>query len=323
VRVLLTNGHGFVGSHLTDLLLERGATVRCLVRRADVPSFLQERDVEIARGDVRDPASLAGALRGVDSVYHLAGLTRSMTRRAMLATNAGGTSNLLRAAVEAGLPGRFLLCSSLAACGPSPGVVDENTPLSPLTWYGESKVLAERLVAAYRDRLDASVVRPPGVYGPRDHDFLQQFKGIAKGLAPVVGDPHSRYSLIHAADLARAMTAIADSADTVGRTYFAAHPEVVTQETMLAATEAAMGRDARRLSVPVSTCRLLGRVTDLVAQITGRASVFGGQRIRELSARDWVCSPAALTRDTGWEAIYDVREGFAQTSIWYRQANWL
>ncbi len=323
MRVLLTNGHGFVGSHLTELLLERGVAVRCLVRRPEVPRFLAERKVEVVRGDVRDAASLTDALRGVDHVYHLAGLTRSMTRRAMFATNAGGTLNLLRAAVETRLPGRFLLCSSLAASGPNADVTLESMPARPITWYGESKVLAERLVAAHANRLAVSIVRPPGVYGPRDGDFLQQFKAVARGIAPVVGDPTARYSLVHAHDLAAGMVAVVESARAEGATYNVAHPEIVTQEDMLAATEAALGCRARRVRVPVSTCRVLGRVTDLVSQLTGRASVLGDQRIRELSTHHWVCSPAALARDTGWRATLDTRQGFAQTALWYREAGWL
>ena len=75
------------------------------------PASLAGLDVEIARGDVRDPAALAAALVGVDEVYHLAALTRSRTRREMLATNVDGTRRLLAAAPRAGLPGRFCFCS--------------------------------------------------------------------------------------------------------------------------------------------------------------------------------------------------------------------
>jgi len=320
VQVLVTGGHGFIGTHLVLRLLEEGAQVRCLHRRAGCPPSLAGLDVEIVRGDVRSAAGLKEALRGVEQVYHLAGLTSALSRRLLYETNALGTLRLLSAAEAAGLSGRFLLCSSLAAVGPSrPGVaLEEAAPRRPLTWYGESKCAAEDFARDWADRVPITILRPPGVYGPRDAEFLTLFQAAARGWALVPGSPEKRYSLIHAADLARAFLAAGSQPATLGRTYFAAHSEVTSLAEIVDAAEHAVGRSARRVPLPESFLALFGQVGDLVSQWTGRSSVLGAQRMLEVATGDWVCSSAALERDAGWRAGTDLREGFRQTVDWYR-----
>ncbi|MEK6253758.1 MAG: hypothetical protein N2B05_03580, partial [Gemmatimonadales bacterium] len=78
------------------------------------------------------------------------------------------------------------------------------------------------------------------------------------------------------------------------------------------------GRHARRLALPESFMHLFGRVSDLLSQWTGRSSVLGSQRMREVATGDWVCSAEALERDTPWHARLALDEGFRQTAAWYR-----
>jgi nucleoside-diphosphate-sugar epimerase len=269
---------------------------------------------------VRDPAPLERALRGVDVVYHLAGLTHGLTRRGMLATNTGGTANLLRAAERTGLAGRFVYCSSLAAVGPSPTgePLDEGDPCRPVTWYGESKLRSERLLLAHADRVPVTILRPPAVYGPRDVAFLSVFQAAQRGLAVIPGRPDKRYSLVHADDLAAAFLLAARAEATRGGVFFAAHEECVTLDHVLAAAAGAVGRPARSLKLPESLLRLCGRTTDLVSQLTGRSSVIGSQRMREIAVGHWVCSSRALRAATGWRARLDVVAGFRDTVGWYR-----
>ncbi len=320
MRVLVTGGHGFVGSHLVERLLEDGVEVRLLYRHAGWPQVHAGRELEIVRGDLRDAAARRAAVAGVDEVYHLAALTRARTRRRMLETNAAATGALLRAAADAGLSGRFVFVSSLAAAGPAPAgapLLESHVP-QPVSWYGESKWAAERACATWATRLPLSVVRPPAVYGPRDQDFVALFQAVTKGLGLVLGDPDRTYSLVHVLDLVDALVATARSDQALGRTYFAAHPEVVTQEELLAAAEQACGRGARRIRLPASLLRLIGNTTDLVGQLTGRPSLLGSQRMREVSAGHWTCSPEALMTDGPWAPSRDLYAGFRQTVDWLR-----
>ncbi|MFV1958172.1 MAG: NAD-dependent epimerase/dehydratase family protein [Planctomycetota bacterium] len=325
MRVLLTGGHGFVGSHLVDALLARGDRVRCLHRRRTRPESLVGKEVEVAHGDVRDAGAVARAIEGVDEVYHLAALTRSRTRAEMWATNVTATRVLLEAGARAGLPGRFVFCSSLAAVGPSPGGEDltEEAPCRPVTWYGESKAQAEAEVLRFRDRLAVTVIRPPAVYGPRDRDFLALFRSAARGFLPILGGGGRTCHLVYAADLAEAFVRAARAPATIGRTYFAAHPERVTDEVLLDCIERAVGRRGRRVRIPLSTLCLIAAVGEIGAQASARAPLLNRQRLRDLIPRWWVCDARALRRDTGWTASTALSEGTARAAAWYREHGWI
>ena len=114
----MTGGTGFIGSHLVEALLKEGIEVRCLVRDPNKLSWLAGLDVEAVRGDCAAPAGLSDAVKGVDYVFHAAGITKAVKPQDYYSVNAQGTENLLRAAIkEAGRIRKFVLVSSQAAVG--------------------------------------------------------------------------------------------------------------------------------------------------------------------------------------------------------------
>jgi nucleoside-diphosphate-sugar epimerase len=325
VRVLVTGGHGFLGSHLVARLLADGVRVRCFARPDARTGALAGLPVEWVRGDLLLGDGLEEGLRDVGAVFHLAALTRSVTRAQMQRTNVGGTARLLGAACRAGFTGRLVFCSSLAAAGPSPTgePLGEDAPLRPLGWYGESKRDAERLLRSRPWPFVVDVLRPTAVYGPRDRDFLALLRAADRGVALVVGRPDQRVSLVHAADVAEALWAAGRRSGSDGGTWFVSHPRLVTPAEVVAAAEGAVGRRARALRVPDAAARLLGRVVDLTSQLTGRASLLGSQRMADLLAAHWVCDPSRLARDLGVAARWDLEEGLRDAVDWYRRQGWM
>jgi dihydroflavonol-4-reductase len=172
---LVTGGTGFVGSHVVRALLEKGHRVRCLVRAASRRDNLEGLKVEIAVGDLTDSASLAAALSGVETLYHVAADYRLWARdpRELYRANAGGTDNLLAAAAEAGVE-RVVYTSSVAALGlmpdGSPG--NEATPVERsriIGHYKKSKFDAERVAEAWAAKgLPVVIVNPSTPIGERD-----------------------------------------------------------------------------------------------------------------------------------------------------------
>lgn len=152
---LVTGGTGFVGAHVVRALLARGRPVRCLARPGSRLANLEGLPVEVVAGDLRDPSSLARAAAGVDTLYHCAADYRLYARdpRDIYATNVGGTENVLRAAVAAGVR-RIVHTSSVATLVPASGgsPSDESRPAAPdevVGHYKRSKVLAERAALAF------------------------------------------------------------------------------------------------------------------------------------------------------------------------------
>jgi len=175
VKALVTGATGFIGSHIVRELLESGASVRALVRKASDRRNLAGVDAEIVEGDLLDQASLAAALKGCDTLFHAAADYRLWTRHpaAMYAANVGGTEYALEAALAAGV-GKVVYTSSVGTLGNrgdgTPG--DEDTPVSFSDMVGDykkSKFLAERKAESFLGRgLPLVIVNPSTPIGPFD-----------------------------------------------------------------------------------------------------------------------------------------------------------
>lgn len=175
MTTLVTGATGFVGSAVVRRLLEAGHDVRALVRPASDRRNLSGLPIEVVIGDLRQPDSLAAALSGCDTLFHVAADYRLWVRdeRAMLAANVEGTRRLLEAAGNAGVR-RIVYTSSVAVLGhKADGTpADENTHArleEMIGPYKRSKFLAEQVVREFIDRgLPVVIVNPAAPVGPRD-----------------------------------------------------------------------------------------------------------------------------------------------------------
>src|SRR5258708_3484231 len=192
---LVTGGTGFIGSHLVEALCNQGQPVRCFLRRSRrIPP-----QAEPALGDLLSGAGIEAALAGVDTVIHLAGVTKALTTNDYYSGNVRATENLARAVTGRGI--RMVHVSSLAAIGPSPDgtPVSEDAEPRPITHYGRSKLEGERRVRALVP--DAVIARPGVVYGPRDTDVFQMLKSIARGVRLEIGNGERWFQAIYVRDL--------------------------------------------------------------------------------------------------------------------------
>jgi nucleoside-diphosphate-sugar epimerase len=324
VRILVTGGTGFVGSHLVEALLERGHEVLCLVRdEAKARGLFGARCPALVRGDLFDRAALRTACEGVEAVAHLAGLTSARGRAEFFRVNAGGTRALAEAVAGAGVR-RFVYVSSLAAAGPAPrgAPLRADDGAGPVSHYGASKRAGEEPVRALE--LEWTILRPPAVYGPRDREFLRLFRTAARGLVPVFGAGEQELSLVYALDLVEAIARCVEDAPP-GEVLYPAHAEVVTARELGLAIAAAVepGRAPWLLRVPRACVRPLLWVTGGAARVAGRTTVLSPDKAGELLADAWTCSPALLEARTGWRARTALAEGLRLTTSWYREAGWL
>ncbi len=328
MRVFVTGGTGFVGSHLVDALLQQDYEVFCLVRsEAKAARIFPERRPQLIVGALADGDAIAEGVRDADYVYHVAGLTAGKNRHELFDVNAEATRRVLshvkRAA--AGLR-RFVYVSSLAAAGPSRlgTPLDQSHLPSPVSAYGESKLAGEEIVRA--SGVPWTIVRPPAVYGPRDAEFLRLVKLARWPMLPLMGDPHQEFSFIYVTDLASALIhALHDAAED--RTYFASHVETVTSENLIGHISRAVRGPGRArpmlVRIPGVVTRLVLASTAAAARLFGQATVLNADKANEFLAEAWTCSPEMLTRDTGWEATVPSTQGWETTVSWYRQHGWL
>ena len=331
---MVTGATGFIGHHLVQRLIAQGTAVKCLVRSQARAVDLSQLDVTLVQGDLADVNSLAEAVKDVDVVYHLAGLTKSVGKGDLMKVNGDGTRNLSLACSQRSRPPILLFVSSLAAAGPSPGVEPrvETDEINPVSSYGRSKRAGELAVIDSADEVPATIVRPPIVIGEHDRDGFQWFKTIRKlgvHLAPGFEDVH--YSMIHADDLAKALILAAEQGERVSRDdqddggiYYAASDEVMTYSELGHLIGGCFGRSRTRVvRLPMLMIWGAALSSDLWARLRKRPTILNVDKAREAAAGAWTCSAAKLRRHTGFVPSTSIEERIRQTADWYIDENWL
>jgi len=217
MRILVTGGAGFIGSHSVAALLQAGHVVRVLDNLSSGQAANLPPDVELRVGDVTDRTVVAAAVEGCEAVLHLAALVSVpqsvIEPLATVDVNTVGTANLLDAARAAGVH-RFVLASTCAVYGDVPGVKDEEAPIRPLVPYSASKLMAEDLLRCYALCYGMQTVRLRyfNVYGPRQRADSPYSGVIARWCAAarsgqvcrVFGDGSQTRDFVSVHDVARA-----------------------------------------------------------------------------------------------------------------------
>ena len=300
----ITGATGFVGSAVLDAALAEGHQVRALARRDQSP----REGVEWVRGDLGDTAALAALCQGADAVIHVAGLTNTPDPAEFETANVTGTANVLAAMGGAGVR-RLVFVSSLAAREPK------------LSAYGASKARAEALVEA--SGLDWTTVRPPGVYGPRDIDYLDMFRTAKWGFVPL--PPGGASSIIHADDLAALLVTLASGNAAPTRKKFYEPDDGREGGWSHKELAAAIGRAVGRGSVFAP--HLPRFVLDLAAAgdriARGDRAKLTPDRVGYMAHPNWVSRSDRKVPPGIWQPRITGEEGLKATAQWYAREGWL
>ncbi len=320
MKVFVTGATGFIGSFLVEALIRKGYDVTCLVRNTSDLKWLSHLRLQYLQADLDNGASYADKLGEFQYIFHLAGLTKADSTKDYYHANAVCTQKLVTAAAKMN-PSlkRFLHVSSLAAAGPS---IDgrpliEDAPASPVSVYGKSKLEGEKAVLACRGMMPVTIVRPPAVYGPRDTDFYLVFKAVQNRLFPYWGK--SSYSLIYVEDLVQGMILAAEKEAAADKTYYLADSRIYTNDDILSAMSATLGRKAFRLRLPRSILPVLAVLLKKIRE----KGIINPDKIEEIRYPHWTCDPARSMTELGFQAETSLGEGFKKTADWYRKEKWL
>jgi nucleoside-diphosphate-sugar epimerase len=313
-RVLVTGATGFVGSHIAQAFVEAGYEVRVGSRASSNERWISSLDTERVPLDLDGSAEdVSRAVHNVDVVVHAAGITRARRPGDYYSVNAGGTRSVATVALRAGVR-RLVLISSLAARGPD----GHDHPESD---YGRSKLEAETHLLALGGRMEAVVLRPAAVYGPRDTDLLPLFRMARAGWLPV---PWGAAPLqpIYAEDAARA--ALAAAREPVGFGPFpVAENRRYAWPDVAAGLEKSLGRTVRAVGLPAGAFVLAGRAAEWAAKPLSAVPIFDERRARDLALNAWTCDVSGTGEALGWQAEVSLLEGLERTARWYGQVGWL
>ncbi|MEM7669821.1 MAG: NAD-dependent epimerase/dehydratase family protein [Pseudomonadota bacterium] len=304
----VTGATGFLGGHVLRSLVGDGWRLRLLVRR-DPRLALGPDPVELVAGDLHDRDAVSELVAGADAVIHIAGAIKARNRADFMSINRDGTREIA-AAWDAHAPdARFVLISSLAAREPS------------LSHYAASKASAEDILHALAPGR-AHVLRPTAIYGPGDRETLAVFKAARLPVHPLLGRRGSLITLVHAADVARAVLACATTAPAGTYEVTDAMHQGYAWGDVIGAACAAIGRTRRAFHLPTSVLRLVGMGGDLGASLSSRVSVTS-QKVNEILHPDWSSSLDAQINPCLWRPEYELSDGFSDAVTWYRNAGWL
>jgi 2-alkyl-3-oxoalkanoate reductase len=326
MTVLVTGAAGFLGSHVTDVLLATGERPRVLIRPGDSLGSLAGADLDVRWGDINDRAAVAAALHGVHRVLHCAARTGPWgPASAYERTNVSGLETLVRSATACGVQ-RIVHVSSITVHGNDVhGKADEDAPLrAEPNPYSRSKVAGERLLERLvRDEgAPVTVVRPGWIYGPRDtSSFARLAHMIEKGQMIMLGRGTNHLPLVYVRDAAAGIVLASEAEGVTGRAYLLVNDEPVTQQDFLAAIAAQLGVPGPSRQIPYPVAVLLGATAENLARLIRRQQpppvmryglqLLGGEN-RFIISR--------ARRELGFSPQVDLAEGIERSVQWYRAA---
>ena len=307
-KVLVTGADGFIGSHLTQALLDEGCEVRALAQYNSFNNWgwledIRHPGLEVVTGDVRDPNFCRHIVRGVDTVFHLAALIAIpysyVAPDSYVDTNVKGTLNMCQAARDAGTR-RIVVTSTSEVYGTARYVpIDEKHPKQPQSPYSASKIGADAIALSFHNAFETpvTVVRPFNTYGPRQSaraiipTIITQ---IAAGERRIkVGDLTPTRDFNYVADTAAGFIALAKCREAVGR-------EV----------NIATGREVSMADTLQAIARIMGADVEWV--VDPQRLRPGGSEVFRLLGDN-----SLITRLTGWRPRYTLEEGLGKTVEWF------
>ena len=320
---LVTGGTGFVGAHVVRALLARGGAVRCLVRPGSRRDNLAGLPVEIAEGDLTDPASLAAALSGASRLFHCAADYRLWARdpRDLGRVNVEGTENVLGAAARAGVS-RVVYTSSVGALGRTAdgSPADETTPVHRgelVGHYKRSKYDAERVAEQWAAKgLPVVIVNPSTPVGELDirpTPTGQMIVDFLRGRIPAYVD--TGLNLVDVRDVAQGHLFAAEKG-RVGERYILGNRNMTLKE-ILGELARITGRPAPSLCLPHALPLAVSAVATGLARLSGRPPRVSLESVR-MSRHRMFFDPGKAVRDLGFPQS-PVEEALGRAVAWFRE----
>ena len=249
MKILITGASGFIGSFIVEEALKQGFETWAAVRKSSSKEYLQDERIHFIELNLSSKAQLIEQLRPhqFDYVVHAAGVTKCLNKADFRRINTEGTKNLVDALLDLQMPlKRFVFLSSLSVFGaikeqlPYDEIREDDTP-KPNTEYGRSKLEAERYINSIGSRLPYTILRPTGVYGPREKDYFMMAKSIKQHIDFAVGYQRQDITFVYVTDVVQAVFLALEKGET-GRKYFLSDGQVYQSTTFSDLIHEELGR---------------------------------------------------------------------------------
>jgi UDP-glucose 4-epimerase len=307
---LVTGATGFIGRSLCARLKSRAIRVRALARRSATGPWDRVVVADIGTNFLPDDF-----LDGIDTVFHLAGKAHATTapndgELDYIRANVEGTRNVLEAVAKAGVA-RFVFVSSVKAGGESGDLcLDETMEDKPETFYGRTKLDAERMVFDYarEHKFHAVILRLPLVYGPdQKGNLVRMLRAVAARRFPPLPEFGNRRSMVHVDDVAQAAILAAESPIANLKTYMVTDGRPYSTHEIHSMMCHALGRGAPSFGISVNALKIAAAFGDAVGKLSGRRFIFNTTAFHKLASSAWYSS-RKLETELGFQPEYDLEK---------------
>jgi len=321
MKILITGASGFIGSFVVEEALRRGLEVWAAVRKTSSRAYLTDPRTHFIELNLASEEQLREALKPhqFDYIVHAAGATKCIHSSDFYRVNTDGTRNLARAAV-ATQPKlrRFVFISSLSVYGaireeePHQPILATDTP-RPNTHYGKSKLQAEQILFAMLPQLPLVVLRPTGVFGPREKDYAMMIDSIRGHIDFAAGFRRQDITFIYVRDLVQAIM-LALEKDVVGQAFFLSDGKVYTSRDFSDAIHERLGRPfLLRLKAPLWLLRAVTFCGEYIGRWTHKPTALNNDKYHILAQRNWMCDIEPARRQLGFQPEWDIYRGLDET----------
>lgn len=331
MKVLVTGASGFIGSFIVEESLRRGYETWAAVRKTSSRRYLQDSRIhfiELAFGD-EDAMTEQFRRHQFDYIVDAAGATKCRDAADYFRVNTDGVKAMVNALLRSGMDVRkFVFFSSLSAYGaprekePHEDIRDTD-PMMPNTAYGKSKLEAERFLATVKDRLNYTILRPTGVYGPREKDYFLMVKSISQHMDAAVGYSRQDITFVYVMDVVVAVF-LAFGQKESGRGYFLSDGNVYESATFSHLVRQELGNPwCLRIVMPICIMKVVCTLGSWWANVSGKITALNKDKFHILAQRNWRCDITPARRDLGYTPKTDLKEGVKRTVAWYKQEGWI
>ena len=213
--------------------------------------------------------------------------------------------------------------SSLAAYGPvkkGKKLIELTDKPRPVTSYGESKLKSEEYIKALKN-FPYIIIRPIGVYGPREKDFYLYFKLIKKHLQPLIGFSKPKVSFIYVKDLVKIIFTALES-NVTNKAYFVSDGIISNSVIFGEVIKKQLDKKTVKIRIPISLLKITAFFLEPVFGLFGKTPTVNFEKINELKS-SWVCDIKPLEQDFNFKADYNLNKGIYETTQWYKKEKWL
>ncbi len=331
MKILVTGASGFIGSFIVEEALKRGFETWAAVRKSSSRAFLQDARIHFIELNFASEEQLKDQLRDhqFDYVVHAAGVTKCLHKEDFFRINTEGTKNLVRALMALKMPlRRFVYISSLSIMGAireeQPYTeIRESDEAKPNTAYGLSKLEAEQWLDTVSEKFPYVILRPTGVYGPRERDYFMIAKSIKSHTDFAVGFKQQDITFVYVTDVVQAVFLALEKGQT-GRRYFLSDGEVYQSSTFSDLIHRELGKPWWiRITAPLWLLRIITFCGEYIAHLTGKVTALNNDKYNIMRQRNWRCDIEPARKELGYEPQVKLEEGVRRSVQWYKENGWL